>query len=360
MPDSAATPLRNLPLTSTGSGTVAAASAISPPSHAYAAPRLTDRRWWPWLRRLGSLLFFSLVLGLLASQARRIEWDKVLSALANYPVATAWVAAGLAMASFILYSCFDLLGRRYTGHRLSAGQVMTTTYVSYVFNLNLGSLLGAVATRYRLYSRLGLAPGVITRVLTMSMLTNWMGFLLLAGLVFAVQPPLLPDGWKVDTSQLRWIGLALLATALAYLAACALSKQRSFTVRGHVLELPSARMACVQVVMGASNWLLMSGIVFILLQQRIELPTVISVLLLAAVAGVLTHIPAGLGVLEAVFVALLSHRMPEHELLAALVAYRVVYYLAPLSIAALIYLLLELRSRKLGRRLPTASPTVRA
>jgi glycosyltransferase 2 family protein len=72
------------------------------------------------------------------------------------------------------------------------------------------------------------------------------------------------------------------------------------------------------------------------------------VLLLAAVAGVITHVPAGLGVLEAVFVALLSHKMPQPAILAALVAYRVVYYLAPLCIAAVVYLVMEARAKKLA------------
>jgi uncharacterized membrane protein YbhN (UPF0104 family) len=101
--------------------------------------------------------------------------------------------------------------------------------------------------------------------------------------------------------------------------------------------------------MGAGNWLIMSGILFILLQHRIEFSAVVAVLLLAAVAGVITHIPAGLGVLEAVFVALLSHLMPQAELLAALVAYRVIYYLAPLGIASAAYLLMETRARQLAR-----------
>ena len=34
---------------------------------------------------------------------------------------------------------------------------------------------------------------------------------------------------------------------------------------------------------------------------------------------------AGLGALEAVFVALLAHQLPAHELLAALVVYRLIY-----------------------------------
>ena len=76
---------------------------------------------------------------------------------------------------------------------------------------------------------------------------------------------------------------------------------------------------------------------------------VASVLLLAAIAGVITHIPGNLGVLEAVFVALLSHRMPRHELLAGLVAYRVVYFLVPLLLAVLVYLLMEARAKKATR-----------
>jgi hypothetical protein len=59
------------------------------------------------------------------------------------------------------------------------------------------------------------------------------------------------------------------------------------------------------------------------------------------VAGVLTHVPAGLGVLETVFVVLLGDRIPEPELLAALLAYRAIYYLVPLGLAALAWPLLE-------------------
>lgn len=319
------------------------ASSANPP------PPLRQRAWWPWLKRGITAVFFALVAGLLFSQARSIEWGDVLGALQQYPLRVAWAAALLTATSFALYSCFDLLGRRYTGHTLGRRTVMAVTFISYAFNLNLGSLVGGVAFRYRLYSRLGLDTAVITRILSLSMLSNWMGYLLLGGLVFSLQPPEVPATWKISTTQLRFIGVALLAIAGGYLAVCALSRQRTLTLRAHAIALPSLRMAALQLVMGASNWLLMSGIIFVLLQQRIAFPAVVSVLMLAAVAGVITHIPAGLGVLEAVFVALLSHLMPTHELLAALVAYRVLYYLVPLALAASGYLLMELRARRLAR-----------
>jgi uncharacterized membrane protein YbhN (UPF0104 family) len=314
------------------------------------APRtgITGKPWWPWFKRGATLVFFGLVAWLLVAQGRAIDWPEVFAALRAYPPALLLGALALGALSLGLYSCFDLLGRHYTGHTLRTSTVMLVTFISYVFNLNLGSLVGGVAFRYRLYSRLKLDTATITRVLTLSMLTNWIGYLFLGGLVFGFYTPELPPGWKIGSGGLQILGFVLLATSLAYLLLCALSRQRSFTLRGHRLELPSGRLALLQIAMGAANWLIMSGLVFLLLQQKIAFPTVAGVLLVAAVAGVIAHVPAGLGVLEAVFVALLSHQMPTHQLLAALVAYRVIYYLVPLVIATVAYLVTEARARSLA------------
>ena len=98
-----------------------------------------------------------------------------------------------------------------TGHRLPEPTVMAITFVSYAFNLNMGTIVGAVGMRVRLYSRLGLAPGQITRVVGMSMLTNWLGYFLLAGLAFLLWPLALPDDWHLGRTALRALGAALVA-----------------------------------------------------------------------------------------------------------------------------------------------------
>jgi uncharacterized membrane protein YbhN (UPF0104 family) len=59
----------------------------------------------------------------------------------------------------------------------------------------------------------------------------------------------------------------------------------------------------------------------------------------------LLHVPGGLGVLEAVFVAALSYRIPSVSILAALMVYRAIYYLAPLAAAVIAYVLLETRGK---------------
>ncbi len=320
-----------------------------PPAGGGAPAWFNSNAAWRWLRRGAAGVFFALLGYLLVAQARTMDWPQVLAALQAYPLVSVAGAVGLAAASHLLYSGFDLLGRRYTGHTLGTRTVMLLTFVSYAFNLNLGSVIGGVALRYRLYSRLGLGLGVITRVTSLSMLANWMGYLLLAGLVFGLQPPGLPAAWGLGALQLRLMGAGLLALALAYLGACAFSRQRTVHLRGHAVELPSVQLAGLQLTMGAANWLLMSGILFVLLGQRVDFFSVTGVLLLAAIAGVISHVPGSLGVLEAVFVALLSPRLPAHEVLAAVVAYRIVYYFVPLGIAILVYLLLEARAHQPAR-----------
>jgi uncharacterized membrane protein YbhN (UPF0104 family) len=310
----------------------------------------SGRPWWPRVKRIGTWVFFGLVAWLIVEQARGIDWDDVLGAFSKLPAITLAMAAALAAASFLLYSTFDLLGRRMTGHPLGAGTVMGVTFVSYAFNLNLGSLVGGVAFRYRLYSRLGLDNPTITRVLGFSMLTNWFGYLVVAGAAFCFWPLELPADWKIDNGGLRVLGAVLLVLAAGYLALCALASDKTWHIRGHAFQPPPLRMALLQMLMSCTNWCLMGGVVWLLLQRTVPYPEVVAVLLVGAVAGVITHVPAGLGVLEAVFVALLSHRLPQGQILAALIGYRVLYYLLPLAIATVSYLVMEVRARRLAAR----------
>lgn len=308
--------------------------------------RMRERAWWPWAMRALKLAFFVGVSWLIVSHARTIDWQEVFGTLKERSLLALWPAIVLALASHALYGCFDLLGRYLVGHALRVRQVIAVTMVSYAFNLNLGSLVGGVAFRYRLYSRLGLDAGTITRVVATSMATNWLGYLLLAGALFWFHPLALPPSWKIDTGQLHLLGIPLIATVLGYLVLCAVRGGRSLSLRGHEVSLPSLRFGLLQLLMSCANWLLMGVTVWLLLQQKIAYVDVLSVLLLAAIAGVITHVPAGLGVIEAVFVALLAHRLPASELLAGLLLYRTFYYFIPLGLATIAYLFMEAKWRR--------------
>lgn len=319
-----------------------------PPGMPEEAPKtgLAAKPWWPWVKRALTFAFFALVAWYSIRYARNVDWGEVWQTILATPRNVLLMAVGGVLLSYAIYCNFDQLGRHYTGHDLPKFKVWQVNFISYAFNLNMGSLVGSVAFRYRLYGRLGLDVPTITRIMTLSILTNWLGYLLLGGAVFTISPLELPPDWKIDSTGLRWLGFALLAAGGGYLVACFFARQRSVTIRGHELILPPPKMAVLQVAMAVTNWMVMGAILFILLQGKADYPAVLSVLLVGAVAGVITHVPAGLGVLEAVFIALLSHRVPEGQLLAALLTYRALYYIAPLLIAAAVYLVVEARARK--------------
>jgi glycosyltransferase 2 family protein len=301
---------------------------------------------WPWIKRVGGGLFLLVVVGLLVRYARNVDWLRVKESVLALPHPVLLQALGFAVVSHAVYSLMDVVGWHYTGHHMRRYQVMLVSFISYAFNLNLGSLVGGIGLRYRLYTNHDVRYGNITRIVTLALITNWIGYILLAGLVFTIAPLELPPHFKVDSEELRMIGVALLSVAVLYLVLCGWSKQRSWEIRGHDVDLPTLRMALAQFASSGTHWMTMAAVPWTLLGGAIDYPTVLSVLLIAAMAGVMLHIPAGLGVTEAVFIALLSHRIPEHQLLGALLAYRAIFYLTPLVVGALLYAKVEMHTRK--------------
>ncbi len=114
------------------------------------------------------------------------------------------------------------------------------------------------------------------------------------------------------------------------------SKRREWAFGESIITLPDGRMAALQFFVSAVNWSLMAGIIYMLLGRDIAYVSVLTTLLIGAVAGLIIRVPAGLGVLEAVFVGLLGSQAPSAQLIGALLLYRAFYYLGPLALALLL------------------------
>ncbi len=299
-----------------------------------------------WLLRIAWWLFPVVLLVLLVRAARAIDWNGVLAAIAGLDAATLAGAAALTMASYVAYACYDLAARRYAHHVLPVSRTLLIAGIAYALALNVGALIGGTGARFRLYSHAGLGLPTITRVVAFSTSTNWLGYLLLAGALFASGGVVLPERFAAAARMLPWAGWAMLATAAAYLVACHRLHGRMFHVRGHHFRFPSPPLALAQFGLAALNWSLMAAILYVLLPAAVDYPIVLGALLVSAVATAGAHIPGGIGVLEAVFVAVLAGRVPATTVLAALLVYRALYYLLPLVVALLGYVVLETRGKR--------------
>jgi hypothetical protein len=296
---------------------------------------------WPRLRRWAVPVFGLLVLALLLSRAHQIDWAGAWAALRRYPLQLLLTAWAVATLSHALYGCFDLLGRGHVRHRVARWRTWAIAVSSYAFNLNLGSLVGGVGLRARLYARAGLDETTVAQVVGLSLATNWLGYGLLAGSLFAAGVIALPANAFVPGWTLRAVGVLMLLLAAGYVLACAKWRGREWRVRGRRLQLPSPGRAVAQLVFSAANWALMGTVMYLLLGERLPYGTVLAVLMAASVVGVFTPIPAGLGVLEAVYLTLLSGRLGNGTVMGAVLAYRALYYLLPLLGGIALYFLLE-------------------
>lgn len=313
------------------------------------------KRLWPHARRWLPWLLAAAVLYLVAQQAREVEWAKVGAALQALPLRHILVSVVLALGAHSLFAAYDLIGRWLSKARISRGRTLATAAIAYAFNLNFGALIGGVGMRLRLYTRAGLSPGTVGQIVTHSFIANWLGWCWVLGTVLVLSPPRLQGEWALGVAALRGMGAVLLVVAVGYHALCAFSGKSELRWREHSLPLAGSRVALIQAAMGATVWMLMALSLWNLLQGRVPYATVLGALLLAGVAGALTHVPSGLGVLEAVVAAALAGMVPLDEVLAAVLAYRAAHYLLPLALALPAYGFSEIRARE-GIRSPPAPP----
>ncbi len=306
--------------------------------------------WMRWGKRALTLLLLLAISTLLYTSLRNLDWGEVRQALSAYSPQTLLLGALITLASYLAFGGYDLLGRKYSRHHLPARQVLPVAMICHAFTLNFATWMGSVAMQYRLYMRLGLGTSTVTRILSLGLLTHWASCMMLAGVIFSLRLIELPANWKLSMTGLQLLGFALLGLVSAYAGICAFSRQRVWHLRERSVTLPSLRIALLQLCLGASNWSLMAALLYWLLPDGAAYTSVLGALLISAMIAFVARVPAGLGVLEAMSLALLQRQHSQSSLIAALVAYRVLYYLLPLLVTSALYVALEKRAKALCKR----------
>jgi uncharacterized membrane protein YbhN (UPF0104 family) len=205
---------------------------------------------------------------------------------------------------------------------------------------NFGWLMGGTASRFRLYSAWGFSPLEIVKLFAILGLTFAVGFCTLGGFVFTTDPLPLPDDLRHALARAHlplkstfWLGPICLATLGLYLVACALHEQ--LPLRGRWIELPKLRLTVLQMLVPTVDLLLYSSVIYVLLppDATISFWRFANVGLIALGLGIVSHVPGGLGVIEAVVLELVPS-VDSAQLIGTLIVFRVIYYLLPLTVAA--------------------------
>lgn len=312
------------------------------------------------LRAWGLPLLGLLLFGLALWAIRRELNEHVLASVADAMAAMPWADFGLAVAltaaSYLCLSLYDPLALRWLGKAVPARAAALTGFVSFalVHNIGLAPVTGS-ATRYRLYATYNLTALDIGAIFAFNSTTATLGMMMAAGLGGLLAPAAVAGIAGLPVWLVTLVAALLLAMGLAY-AVCGSFWRGELRWRGLALRPPPPEIAVPQLVLGLLDWCCAGLALWVLLPAEVGVGpvTFLAVFVTASLVAIFSHVPAGLGVFEAVVLVALPNTAAQPGVAAALVVYRIVYYLLPLIVAGLFLVAAQLR------RLPVLFPWLNA
>jgi hypothetical protein len=165
------------------------------------------------------------------------------------------------------------------------------------------------------------------------------------GLALLLQPNMAAEFLGLSSKFALGLGAACLLLSMLYVGLAAVLR-RPIGIKQWKILMPPLRLALAQVVVGTINYVFVAAALHQMLLSVTDIGyvAVATIYVVGNVATLVSHVPGGLGVLEAVVIYL----VPQPAVIGALVAFRVIYFLIPFGMGALLFAAYELAQRRSG------------
>lgn len=319
-----------------------------------------------WIGPLAVLAVVAIALEVLRSALRHYRYHDLANALHAIPAGQLALAAALTVLAYAILPAYDGLALAYAGRRLPMRRVAFGSVIAYGLSQTLGfAALTGNAVRYRLWSSWGLSTSEIARAAAFAGSTFVLGVIAIAGAILLVEPVSTVALLHVPLLLVRAVGIGCVALVAAYLA-WSILRHEPLRIGRLEVPVPGFSTAARQLAIAIADWGVAGAVLFVLLPvgARPAFFAFLGVFLLAQFVGLVSHVPGGLGVFEALMVVLLAPTLGAREVVGALLAYRAIYYLLPFAIAVLLLTAHESRvdvplrtaGRAAGRWVPAIVP----
>ncbi|MET0282579.1 MAG: bifunctional lysylphosphatidylglycerol flippase/synthetase MprF [Steroidobacteraceae bacterium] len=302
------------------------------------------QRWKPWLIGAGSLLIAALLTEALHGMLREISYQELLGAIrTTHPLALVLAVLATAISYFALTG-YDHSSLRYVGAKVPYRLTAQTAFIAYALSntIGLGVLTGG-AVRMRLYSAAGIEAGIISRAIAFNAAAFGLGISMVGAFALLWGAEDVGPTVHVSPLLLQLAAGILLVAGTALIILCRDGRERRLFGRV-MIRLPSASLALQQLLFSAIDIAATAAVLWVLLPPgAISFADFVGFFAIAIVLGVLSHVPGGLGVFEAIMLLALHDKVPPQTLAAALVLYRLIYYVLPLLLALALLVVHESR-----------------
>ena len=293
---------------------------------------------WRWAGPLAALLVFTLVVWVLHHQLAHLHVKRVLAHLHGIPRRQVLAALGFTALSYWLLSTYELLALTYLRRTIPYQRILLNSFIAYSFSHTLGfAAFTQTAIRLRLYASARISAIDVATVSAFCSVSFGIGLATVAGLSLVLSPGHAARLLHLHENWAVLVGMLLLAAVCAYvLWAC--FARGTLEIRGWALRAPGPFIGLTQMTLGMLDISLACAVLWSLLpvSAHVHYITFLGVYAAAVIAGIISHVPGGVGVFEAVILLTLPDT-PTDALLGSLLAYRAVYYLVPLVFGTLLF-----------------------
>jgi phosphatidylglycerol lysyltransferase len=303
-------------------------------------------RWHlPHLAPLVGVAVVALAAYVIHRVSAEVHLADIEAALAATPLRSILLGLLLTATSFLAMSLYDVLGAEQVAPgRVPKAIAAFAGAASFAVANAVGfHVLTGVPIRYRLYAGAGLDMAQVGHIVGNALVAFWLGVATLLGAAMLIDPVGVPLLDRLDPRLDRVLGAVILAV-IAGMVLWLGRNPRTLALFGWRLVLPGAAGMLARIGLGVVDVGCAAAALYVLLPADVQpgYAVFLLVFLTAIVAGAASHVPGGLGVLEAtVLVGLGAGTNPD--VIAALVVFRVLYYLLPLALAGLTLALFEAR-----------------
>jgi len=297
------------------------------------------------LKRFAPLVWLSIAgvaAWVLVQRIEQIDFDEVVQHLGAVPMPIVIAALFCSAGVYTTVGLYEGIAVRLASGRNLRRQAFRTAVIANPLGRAIGvAMVSGGALRYRMYAPEGLSIRQVGAIILLVAMPYVFGVGWLIDLSLLLHLKDAARAFQLPVAVVAVFGVLGLAKDVGWLAFVA-SRKEPITIRGQSLRLPSLRDALVQIAFGLVQISLMTTILYLFMPPELNMtwPAFVAIYCLSFVAGQMSNVPAGLGVLEAALFLLLPH-VPAGKLVGAVLAYRAVYELIPLGVALLLLLIYE-------------------
>ena len=294
---------------------------------------------WP----LVALVAMGFSFWLLYKELRGLSAGDVLDSLAAISK-TSWLLAALSsLVAYAALAWYDRIALLHLGRKFSWTLISLVSFTTYALSHNIGfSMFSGAVVRYRVYSTKGLSMAEVAFLVGFCSFTFALGTVLLGGLVLVFEPQIVQRLVDAPVWLARTGGFAMLGFVALYFAGSTLHL-KPLQLGKFKLEYPSVNITLRQMVAAPIELLGAAGIIYFALPEAGNPGyfIVLGIFLASFSAGLLSHAPGGLGVIEFVFVKAMPPDAPQAQVVAALIVFRLLYLIIPLLFSLVVVFFFE-------------------